>query len=86
MFNVLCCFQIMEFLVEKILDKRWRYGKIEYLLKWVGYSDDQNSWEPEENLHCQELIKDFEEQLEQFNDQSKRRSTSKNIKIRKNNY
>ena len=65
----------MEFLVEKILDKRWRYGKIEYLLKWVGYSDDHNSWEPEENLHCEELIKDFEEQLEQFNDQSERRST-----------
>ena len=36
--------------VEKILDQRRRRGKIEYLIKWLNYSDSYNSWEPAENV------------------------------------
>lgn len=52
------------FTVEKILDKRVTNGEVEYLLKWNGYTDDANSWEPEKNLYCEELIKAFELQFE----------------------
>ena len=36
--------------VEKILDSKVVRKKFKYLVKWKGYPDSENSWEPEENV------------------------------------
>jgi hypothetical protein len=46
------------YIVEKVLAYRVRPdGQKEYLLKWRGYSDEENSWEPYGNLN--EVLQDF---------------------------
>ncbi len=34
------------FEIERIVEKRYRNDRLEYLIKWRGYPDSQNTWEP----------------------------------------
>lgn len=50
-----------EYVVEKIVSHRMtRKGKLEYFLKWKGFTDADNTWEPAENLNCRELVDAYE--------------------------
>lgn len=44
--------------------------QIEYLLKWKGYDETQNTWEPKENLTCDELMRVFEEKHKKKSEKS----------------
>jgi len=48
-----------EYDVEKVLDKKFKNGKAQYLLKWKGY--DKPTWEIEENVNCPDLVKEYED-------------------------
>ncbi|XP_034242447.1 uncharacterized protein LOC117645971 isoform X2 [Thrips palmi] len=55
-----------EYVVERIVSRRYNIRKkaYEYFLKWEGYSDQQNTWEPAENLaDCKHLLDNFERNL-----------------------
>jgi len=38
-----------EYVVEEILDSHLRHYKLEFLVKWEGYTNENNLWEPEDN-------------------------------------
>lgn len=50
-----------EYEVDQILEKREKLSGIEYLVHWKGYSCDHDSWEPLQYLHCDDILKEFEE-------------------------
>lgn len=43
-----------------------RNNKREFLIRWKGYSSKSDSWEPEENLDCKDLIDRFMEKVDQL--------------------
>ncbi|XP_078609478.1 uncharacterized protein LOC144880832 isoform X2 [Branchiostoma floridae x Branchiostoma japonicum] len=48
------------FEVEGILDQRTRRGREEYLIRWKGFDEDEDTWEPEKNLFgCEEILEEW---------------------------
>ncbi|XP_075702586.1 E3 SUMO-protein ligase CBX4 [Rhinoderma darwinii] len=48
------------FAVESIEKRRIRKGRVEYLVKWRGWSSKYNTWEPEENILDPRLLVAFQ--------------------------
>ena len=45
--------------VEEIQSSRVIRGKTQFYIKWRNFPIDDNTWEPEENLDCPDLIATF---------------------------
>ena len=46
--------------VERILNKKMARGRASYLVKWQGWADASNSWEPAANILDRTLIEEYE--------------------------
>lgn len=54
-----------EFEVEKIIEVHFKKNKKrEFLIRWKGFTSADDTWEPEENLNCPELIEKFMQKVE----------------------
>lgn len=54
--------------IESVRKKRSRKGKVQYLIKWRGWPEAANTWEPFENLlSCSDVIDAFEERFSFYN-------------------
>jgi hypothetical protein len=52
-----------EYEVEAILSSRKRGKTTEYLVKWLGYDESENTWEPIKHLtHCQQMLDQYHQQ------------------------
>jgi hypothetical protein len=54
----------LEYEVERVLRhrkvKRGKGTRKEFLVKWLGYEHEHNTWEPEKHLtHCEDLLADY---------------------------
>ena len=49
-----------EYKVEEVLDSRMKRQKLEYLVKWKGYTDEHNTWESADNFgHAKQKVTNF---------------------------
>src|SRR5258708_3412033 len=48
-----------EYKVEEILDSRFRWGKLWYLVKFVSWSNSDNMWLPHTEVHTPAVVKEF---------------------------
>lgn len=48
-----------EHYIERILDCRLRNNKLEYLIKWLGYSEEESTWEPRSHVEETEALEDW---------------------------
>ncbi|XP_057513628.1 chromo domain protein LHP1-like [Actinidia eriantha] len=64
--------------IEAVRKKRIRKGELQYLIKWRGWPETANTWEPLENLlSCSDVIDAFEESLGSGKYKSSRRRKRK---------
>lgn len=50
----------LEYKVEKIISKKWINGEWLYEVRWEGYAETENTWEPAKHLtHCQRKLQEF---------------------------
>lgn len=63
------------FQVEAVVDEKMVKGVKYYLIRWKGYSEDSDTWEPENTLSCPDLVK-------KFNSNRKNDSSPKSKKIK----
>ncbi|KAM9431581.1 histone-lysine N-methyltransferase SUV39H1-like isoform 3-T5 [Salvelinus alpinus] len=66
---------IDDYEVEYLCDYKKSKEQEFYLVKWKGYPESSNTWEPRKNLKCRKLMTQFHEDMEHELRRQKRRTT-----------
>ena len=69
------------FAAEYILRKRIRKSRVEYLVKWKGWSPKFNTWEPEENILDARLLESYEQSLKKTKKKLKSKSNQRGDRL-----
>src|SRR5258707_7675536 len=71
-----------EYEVEKVINHRYtgRARTLQYLIKWKGYPEADNTWEPADQVHAPQLIKAYHRQ-HPLEDKRRRVNTRTTIRI-----
>ena len=68
-----------QYIVEKVKGKKIVKGKIMYYVKWKGFPENENKWEPIDNFQEPKNYKDYENSLNKKNKKRNKKIT-KNYK------
>ncbi|KAK7504731.1 hypothetical protein BaRGS_00004217 [Batillaria attramentaria] len=64
-----------EFEVDQILEQRKRKGKLEYLIRWQGFGEENDTWEPASSVsHLSKVLKAFQAKTKRSRSKSRSRS------------
>ncbi|KAH0788784.1 chromobox protein 5-like [Histomonas meleagridis] len=63
--------------VEAIVGERTRRGKKQFKVHWVGYPSEDDTWENEEDVDCDELIEEYREKVKKEIEENKSKSPEK---------
>ncbi|ENN77098.1 hypothetical protein D910_10208 [Dendroctonus ponderosae] len=72
-----------EYEVEAVLDEKIVKGLRHYLIRWKGYTEESDTWEPESTLECKELIKAYKAKKNKKNDKKQRTKSKTEIPAEK---
>merc|ERR1712061_948903 len=64
-----------EYEVDRIVDDRVEENEKQYLIRWKGFSAEDDTWEPVTNLDCPEIIEGYEEAKRKKKEQKKSRKS-----------
>lgn len=71
-----------EYEVEAIMDSRTTKGKTKYLIRWKGFDESDDTWEPEETLNCPDLIRAFDKKNKNKKVATPKKATKKKKRAR----
>ncbi|KAL1517509.1 hypothetical protein ABEB36_001265 [Hypothenemus hampei] len=69
-----------EYEVQEILNEKFIKGVKHYLIRWKGYTEESDTWEPENTLDCQDLIKDYQQKKKRKQDFGNKKKSKKHMR------
>jgi hypothetical protein len=70
-----------EYEVESILSHRFTRNKVQYLVKWLGYGSEHNTWEPEDNCaNCPDILREYWHRIQAQADAAATKGNSTTVK------